>query len=135
MGGLQFVYNTSLAYVAKKYAGEKLTNPNYPGDLVMFFGNIAHGSNNMTKTERQYLKKTGPTDCRMTLAFDISLNPISILHPVPLFDPRDPWWRKDPLGSWTKNIGDFVDSTFERFGVPATFEWGEMPNRTEFAAR
>ena len=35
----------------------------------------------------------GPTDCRMTAAFDISKTPLN-WHAIPLYIPTDPWFAR-----------------------------------------
>merc|ERR1712113_1081030 len=72
---------------------------NVVGDVVMFYGDVDHESVHVTKDMHEHLIKSGPTDCRMTQAFDIFAHPTAGHHAVPLYDPEDPWWEKDPQAS------------------------------------
>ena len=56
----------------------------------------------------------------MTAAFDISRSPVG-WHSVPLYDPRDPWWKADPRADWAAALGDRLADLFRAHEAPRTF--------------
>eukprot|EP00441_Pelagodinium_beii_P022252 CAMPEP_0197675864 /NCGR_PEP_ID=MMETSP1338-20131121/85753_1 /TAXON_ID=43686 ORGANISM="Pelagodinium beii, Strain RCC1491" /NCGR_SAMPLE_ID=MMETSP1338 /ASSEMBLY_ACC=CAM_ASM_000754 /LENGTH=413 /DNA_ID=CAMNT_0043256471 /DNA_START=1 /DNA_END=1242 /DNA_ORIENTATION=- len=106
--------------------------PNMDGELVIFHGLVEHESSNVSEDMRQHLKRKGPTDCRMTLAFDIDTNPSDLHHSVPLYDPEDPWWDSSSLGH---DIGSAIEGLLDDAELPAAFDWAVMPDKRAFAER
>eukprot|EP00746_Dinoflagellata_sp_MGD_P013187 gnl/MRDRNA2_/MRDRNA2_128401_c0_seq1.p1 gnl/MRDRNA2_/MRDRNA2_128401_c0~~gnl/MRDRNA2_/MRDRNA2_128401_c0_seq1.p1 ORF type:complete len:451 (-),score=49.69 gnl/MRDRNA2_/MRDRNA2_128401_c0_seq1:10-1362(-) len=108
---------------------------NHEGELVMFFGMLKHESSSVTEEMRQILETTGPTDCRMTAAFDIVIDPRGAGHVTPLYDPQDPWWELSPNANIGDRIGSAVEKVLEEQGVPAAYEWDTVPDKTTWAAQ
>lgn len=109
---------------------------NFDGDMVLFLGELAHGSGAVQQKMQRYLNDQ-PADCRMTAAFDILPNPTTLnsyegLHVIPLYDPKDPWWENDPYASIGDNLGAAMEKVFKHLKVPAAFEWDVMPDADTF---
>lgn len=116
---------------ARELGGQPLVNKNVEGTLTMFYGAVEHESSNVTEKMQKSLGDKGPADCRMTAAFDIGLDPVVKRHSVPLYNPQDPWWDKDPKGSLGDAIGAEMESIQRSWKAPVLFEWDLPQNRTK----
>merc|ERR1719456_1412266 len=96
--------------------GKGRSLPNRDGELTMFLGLLQHASSNVTEAMREHLEQAGPTDCRMTAAFDITDNPRGAHHAMPLYDPQDPWWEADPQASLGDAIGAGIERIYREHG-------------------
>lgn len=109
--------------------------PNAEGELVMFHGLVEHESSNVTEEMRQHLKQSGPTDCRMTLAFDIDTDPSALHHSLPLYDPKDPWWMEDGHAHIGDAIGAKIERLYQESDLPMVFDWDVLPDSRAFHDR
>lgn len=119
---------------ASMLGGEDFRHWNREGEIMLFHSTTSHGSSPVTDRMMDFLKTQDPKlpACRMTAGFDISPHPNLLQHSLPLFDPMDPWWEKDPQASFGEGMSDDVDSIFGSFGIPPTYQWPSVPSSEDF---
>jgi len=110
-----------------KMKGASKKFPNANGELVFFHGMSRHRTGKITPAMREYLAETGPLGCRMTSAFDIHTKPLSMHHTVPLYDPEDPWWERDPRAGLGDRIGAAMEDWWSQLKVPMAFQMESKP--------
>jgi hypothetical protein len=116
------------------FDGEDLKHWNKEGEIMMFHSTTQHESSNVTEEMREHLG-THFLDCRMTAAWDITPHPDLGIHTVPLYDPMDPWWEKDPDASNAEGMNDDIEAVFRAHNFPSNFEWETTPDSDSFFKR
>ena len=71
-------------------------NPNAVHDLVMFDSLLDHQTSTVDRAQSEVMNRTLASECRITSSWDIHEEPGNVWHSVPLYDPLDPEWSRDP---------------------------------------
>ena len=71
-------------------------NPNAVHDIVMFDSLLDHQTSTVDHAQSKAMNQTLASECRITSSWDIHAEPGNVWHSVPLYDPLDPDWSRDP---------------------------------------
>ena len=71
-------------------------NPNAVHDIVMFDSLLDHQTSTVDRAQSEAMNHTLASECRISSSWDIHAEPGNLWHSVPLYDPLDPDWSRDP---------------------------------------